>query len=393
MGRQGVIAMKKLFTYILSLIFLFPTLAFGLGISYEDETGYTYGQGYGSFVDGASWFSGEVIGSNLVLNGSFETGGTGNNFNGGSEIDDNVTDSFSYYSNGYLVAPNRAEATATSQTGSVALKLVNTTGDAYTNLRCYTNPNIVSTPLTLYKLTFYTRGDGTNSGFYSAFYASTPLIGWTSTGITGTTYQKITKYFITPAGGTSIRLYFAGSATNGSIIYFDNVVLTPVTSLATQPSLNRNILVVKDAEGDRAIGYIGGPGTGLTTAALPNNVTGITKANPGVVSSVAHALAIGNQTYFTGLTEMTELNGLYPVVTAVGSADLFSILDTSGYSAAETTGGAVGFKVTEPDLSAVHIYKEYGLVNEGWAEIDANFNMNAITEVDVHRQPGRKLGW
>jgi len=78
--------------------------------------------------------------------------------------------------------------------------------------------------------------------------------------------------------------------------------------------------------------------------ALANNITAITKANPGVVSSVAHGRAIGDIVYFAGLTQMTELNGTYQTVTAVGSADLFSINDTSGYSAAESTGGATGWE-------------------------------------------------
>lgn len=84
---------------------------------------------------------------------------------------------------------------------------------------------------------------------------------------------------------------------------------------------------------------------GLIPTALANNVTGITKANPGVVSSVAHGLSVGDLVYFDSLTEMTELNYQTKVVTAVGSADLFSINDTSGYGAAETTGGACGHSV------------------------------------------------
>ena len=82
-------------------------------------------------------------------------------------------------------------------------------------------------------------------------------------------------------------------------------------------------------------------------SALTNNVTGITKATPGVVSSVAHALSIGDIVTFSGLTEMTELNGTFQTVTAVGSADLFSINDTSAYGAAETTGGACGFRANK----------------------------------------------
>lgn len=84
--------------------------------------------------------------------------------------------------------------------------------------------------------------------------------------------------------------------------------------------------------------------------ALPNNITGITKANPGVVSSVAHALNVGDRVYFSGLTEMTELNGTIQTVSAVGSVDLFSINDTSGYGTAETTGGATGWTADHPGI-------------------------------------------
>jgi len=84
---------------------------------------------------------------------------------------------------------------------------------------------------------------------------------------------------------------------------------------------------------------------GLIPTALSNNVTGITKANPGVVSSVAHGLSVGDLVYFDSLTEMTELNYKAVAVSAVGSADVFSVNDTSGYGAAETTGGACGHSV------------------------------------------------
>jgi len=80
--------------------------------------------------------------------------------------------------------------------------------------------------------------------------------------------------------------------------------------------------------------------------ALAADITAITKAAPGVVSSIGHGLAIGDVVYFTGLTEMTELNGTLQTVTAVGSADLFSINDTSAYGSAETTGGACGFNAS-----------------------------------------------
>ena len=75
-------------------------------------------------------------------------------------------------------------------------------------------------------------------------------------------------------------------------------------------------------------------------------VTGITKANPGVVSATAHGYLDGDLVYFSGNTEMTELNGTYQMVTNKNPND-FEILDTSGYGAAETTGGNVVQKVKE----------------------------------------------
>jgi len=85
------------------------------------------------------------------------------------------------------------------------------------------------------------------------------------------------------------------------------------------------------------------PLDGFGPVALPNNVTAITKANPGVVSSTAHLLAVGDIVYFSGLTEMTELNGTFQTVTVLDTANTFSINNTSGYVSAESTGGACGF--------------------------------------------------
>ena len=77
-----------------------------------------------------------------------------------------------------------------------------------------------------------------------------------------------------------------------------------------------------------------------TSLADVKDVTGITKATPGVVSVSAHGYAVGDIVYFSGLTEMTELNSTFQTVTVRDDADSFSINDTSGYSAAETTGGS-----------------------------------------------------
>ena len=138
-----------------------------------------------------------------------------------------------------------------------------------------------------------------------------------------------------------------------------------------------NLLIVDDGSGNKAYGYLGEVGAGEVATPLANNITAITKADPGVVSSVAHGLVVGDLVYFDSLTEMTELNTKYKNVTAVGGADVFSINDTSGYVAAETTGGACAHEVTEPNANAVKIYKDYALGTEGWNALDDGIDYNA----------------
>jgi len=83
------------------------------------------------------------------------------------------------------------------------------------------------------------------------------------------------------------------------------------------------------------------------SVAAAKGVAGITKANPGVVTfDAGHGYADGDIIYFSGLTEMTELNTEYWQLQN-NAGDTFELavtyggasLDTSGYGAAETTGG------------------------------------------------------
>ncbi len=69
-------------------------------------------------------------------------------------------------------------------------------------------------------------------------------------------------------------------------------------------------------------------------------VTGITKADPGVVTTdTNHGLLTGYFVRFWGLSEITSLNTgrLYPII--VLNATTFSIIDTSDEDNAETSGG------------------------------------------------------
>ena len=70
-------------------------------------------------------------------------------------------------------------------------------------------------------------------------------------------------------------------------------------------------------------------------------VSGITKASPGVVTTVLnHGLSSGNTALLTGVVGMTELNGV-PLTITVLTETTFSIgIDTSGYTA-YVSGGVV----------------------------------------------------
>lgn len=151
-----------------------------------------------------------------------------------------------------------------------------------------------------------------------------------------------------------------------------------------------NLVIMYDGAGvGYMYGFLGEVGTGLTTAALTNNVTAITLANPGVVSSIAHGLVIGDLVFFNGLSEMVELNGTYKTVTAIGGVNVFSVNDTSGYGFAEATGGACAWEVTEPGNTGVHVYKERGLINEGWLAWDTGTNLNAGAAWDFNIHDNR----
>lgn len=171
---------------------------------------------------------GLALGANVITtNAGFETGGTGDNFNGGAEIDDGTSDTFVDW---YTVAindglGNKAEATATVKSGSVAVKLQRTTA----------TPNVNRDPAVtvgrVYKLSYWARGDGTRAG--NVLYGNLGL-GLTSTGITDTTYAEVSHY------GTALAangVLYLTSPTAPGIAYFDDIALEPLTDCAATGAL------------------------------------------------------------------------------------------------------------------------------------------------------------
>lgn len=70
-------------------------------------------------------------------------------------------------------------------------------------------------------------------------------------------------------------------------------------------------------------------------------ITGISKANPGVITAPYHGLATGDQVYLDGISGMTELNQRTFTITVL-SPDTFSIGEnTSGYGTFTVDDGVV----------------------------------------------------
>lgn len=85
---------------------------------------------------------------------------------------------------------------------------------------------------------------------------------------------------------------------------------------------------------------------GLVLTGSSATITGITQADPGVVSSTSHGLANGTIVYLAGITGMTQLNGRFAKVANANTND-FELqdldgndLDTTGFSAYVSGGTA-----------------------------------------------------
>lgn len=131
-----------------------------------------------------------------------------------------------------------------------------------------------------------------------------------------------------------------------------------------------------DDSANWAKGWIGSRGDGETLASTPVTVSAISKASPGVVEADSHGLVSGQLIKFWNMNQMSALSGQYAVVQNV-SANGFTIHDTTGLSAAETTGGSQVWVVTALGTSGCEIYTDSALSTRGWWAIGSGFDPNA----------------
>jgi hypothetical protein len=499
--------MKKLFLIFLSL-WLIPSIALSIGISYEDET--SYEDMRGSFYDGQSWWCGQQLGAELLSNSDFSAW-TGDNPTSWSVLNENASNYITEHVDGARLVSN--------DTSSI-----------------YMFQAAAAVPLDYYRvqvtISNYVQGDcsfGIYDVSHSVYIKSAANMGWTANG----TYSY---YVQAPAGCTSIRIYiFKGSGMSTDLVY-SLCSLKQVTSPNTQPGTisNGDLIVLDDSAGKYAYGYVklgeynelvsplyggdetlgtnlfdqnggsGGAGdkgaftladlrlaelsSGTLTAGImyeisartdgnftddgaPDNVVGTTfiatgtsvtldagdkvypvdiswvKFGTNLVNINGDALHVtyvddirGARQYLRLSNDLTsnltaeklyKLTGTAKVNVKDPAANVDIILASSIYSSSRLTVTSTFFipfelyitsssatsdsiyfanlsagkeiwldnlkfyEVTAPPLNAVEIYKERGLVNQGWFQIDTGslLNKGANSKFDIYRHPGAKQNW
>jgi len=406
--------MKKRLLIFLTLL-LIPTLAFGL-VWKEDETSYTSVRG--SFVDGQAWLDGEILGGELVTDGAFA------NWTG----DD----------------PNAPWAVAGEDANNYITEAPAGVANIVSDNNSYIRLNQLLADLTdgeWYKLTVEIKVNTLGWRFYienSDQYGS--LTNYTTSGIH--------TFYFTP-NGTSVRVYFARTTAGACNFEIDNVSVKKATSLSTQYASTGYRLVLDDGVG-QAVGYIGKAGTGLTLDAelvtngtFDANITGW-EDSPAFYDTMEwdaggklHLVSDGTGLCLAGSTDNVALVSgttykfTFDATVSTGVISTIRIRDTIGsgaaygsmgvpetgsytayFTSANTGNFAVSIytsdgntfdglldnisvkEVTEPNASAVHIYKERGLVNEGWySNALTNYNAGTDFDFDVYKEGGGAALW
>jgi len=496
--------MKKLFLLLLSL-WLIPSIALSIGISYEDET--SYEDMRGSFYDGQSWWCGQILGAEGLSNSDFS-----------AWVGDNPTS--------WTVTVEDANNYVTEHADGARLV---SNGTANVSMTQY--ETVV--PLSYFRLQVtisnYVQGDcrlTITDNIHSVSIIGPANQGWTTNG----TYNV---YFQVPTGCTSIYVKMSKASSMSTDLVYSSCSLKQVTSPNTQPGVvsNGDLIVLDDSAGKYAYGYVklgeynelvsplyggdedvgtnlfdqngGSGGTGdkgaftltdlrlaelssgtltvgtmyeisartdgnFTDDGAPDNVvgttfiasgtsvtldagdkvypvdiswtklgtnlveidsgalhitygsnsagtkqfissakdfssdltikklykwTGIAKVNAGSVTIVLHSSVAGDASSLAVTSTDFIPFELYTVVNSATTAYIYFI----GMSIGEEIwlDNLKFYEVTAPPLNAVQIYKERGLVNQGWFQIDSGFvyNKGTSSKFDIYRHPGAKQNW
>jgi hypothetical protein len=164
-------------------------------------------------------------GSELVLNPGFESA-TAHDFDNWTEDTDGgksiiTQDSGSVHS------------------GTYSCKITTETGGSIGTV----HQTMTVTALTYYRLTFWTRGSGSDDGKFLVYDMSnfSNIIPNTQTQVIGTSYKQLEVEFLTPANCTSVRIYFYCSGTAGEDVWFDDASLLAEVGEDYEYAIARNL--------------------------------------------------------------------------------------------------------------------------------------------------------
>ena len=124
------------------------------------------------------------------------------------------------------------------------------------------------------------------------------------------------------------------------------------------------------------------------TAGTSKTITAITRANPGVVTAVAHGFSTGNRIAFSSVVGMTQVNGNVYTITVIDE-DTFSIVDTSSFTAYSSAGTASLIStLTVADTSGINAgYVVNSPNSNGYTSSQTVTSVDSTTQLTISDAP------
>jgi hypothetical protein len=208
-----------------------------------------------------------------------------------------------------------------------------------------------------YRLTMWTRGDGTYAGRYRIYDNSNAadIVAVTSTAVTGTTWTKVVVDFDTPVACVEVLIYLYCPGTDTGIAWFDDC------TLGHTPAAVQTLMEYTASGTTKIIAAEGGTLWDVTTAGSPTAVSTLCQFSVDKWQHVMHDNKLGmvngtdtpqQYTHGGGLASLTVTGPTNPVgICSFKSRTYFWDANASSfwYSATNTLGGAC----TEYQLSRV----------------------------------------
>ena len=289
---------------------------------------------------------------NLVDNGGMETAGAG-----GADVFAGWTES--------AASGSVADETTLTHSGGHALKLTNGGGDDSPALY----QNISVTAANWYLLSFWAAGDGTNAGRYKVYDQtnSADIIAKTSTGVTASSYSKVTVIFKAPSGCSLARVWLLSSIGGGRISYFDDVSVIALDNVSTSFQSWAPASDATSASNDLSIH---GDSDGVTSSASgARNKAYTFDGSTGYLRQKTYDMNVGTLSYADSNTDISDTGqefedwdnddgGSAEYMVVVTNSDnttswgYFCANDggtqTAVYTKKACTGGSEGFNGTSP---------------------------------------------